>query len=207
MDMNPLLDPNVAYVILVLGFFLAVMALFTPGTGLLELGALSLLVIAGFSIVNLPFNLWALALLIFGLPPLLYYLRKTGKTAYLIAAIAVLEIGSIFIFRAESGILAVHPLLAAVTGGVLGVLIWIIARRALEAINLKPSLRENFTGEIGEARTSILLEGSVYVGGENWTARSKTRIPDGSLVRVTGREGLVLLVEPVETEQKKSKTD
>lgn len=198
--MNPLLDPNVAYLILVVGFFLAVMALFTPGTGLLEIGALILLVITGFSISSMPINLWALALLVFGVVPLIFLLRKTGKTYYLLAAIAVLEIGSIFIFKAETGILAVNPFLAAVTGGVLAVLIWIIARRTLDAMNLKPSFKTDFTGEIGEARTDILMEGTVYVDGESWTARSKTRIPAGSLVRVTGRDGLVLLVEPSEPE-------
>jgi len=38
--MDLLLDPNVAYMILVVGFVLGVLALFTPGTGFLEVGVL-----------------------------------------------------------------------------------------------------------------------------------------------------------------------
>jgi len=47
----------------------------------------------------------------------------------------------------------------------------------------------------GEARTDILAEGSVYVNGEDWSARSKTLIPAGSKVLVLRRNGLVLEVE------------
>ncbi|TLN20492.1 nodulation protein NfeD, partial [bacterium] len=52
--MNIVIDPNLAYVLLVSGFVLAVLALFTPGTGLLEIGALFALVVAGFGVATLP---------------------------------------------------------------------------------------------------------------------------------------------------------
>jgi membrane protein implicated in regulation of membrane protease activity len=46
-------------------------------------------------------------------------------------------------------------------------------------------------------RTALDPVGSVYVGGELWSARSETALPVGIPVRVRGREGLVLLVDPV----------
>ena len=55
-------------------------------------------------------------------------------------------------------------------------------------------------GKVGEARTDIRYEGTIYVGGEQWTARSPKLIRKGKLARVTGREGLVLLVEPADDE-------
>jgi len=51
-------------VVLVAGFVLAVLALFTPGTGFLEVGALLAIFLAGYALFNLPFNLWALILLV-----------------------------------------------------------------------------------------------------------------------------------------------
>ena len=36
-SMNPIIDPNIAYVLLVVGFFLSVLALLTPGTGVVEI--------------------------------------------------------------------------------------------------------------------------------------------------------------------------
>jgi membrane-bound ClpP family serine protease len=50
-------------------------------------------------------------------------------------------------------------------------------------------------GKIGEAKTDIMGEGAVYVGGEEWTAHSRTFIPAGSTVVVRSQEGLVIEVE------------
>ncbi len=77
--MDIFLNPNVAYLILVVGFLIAIMALLTPGTGFLEVGGLFLLLIAGWQIYNLNFNLIALIVLIVGVFPFLLALRKTGK--------------------------------------------------------------------------------------------------------------------------------
>jgi membrane-bound serine protease (ClpP class) len=50
-------------------------------------------------------------------------------------------------------------------------------------------------GKIGEARSKIHEEGSVYVSGEMWSARSDNPIPAGSSIRVVRREGFILVVE------------
>ena len=67
--MNFLLDPNVAYLILVLGVMLGFMAIVSPGTGLFEVGAFFCLVLAGYAVYNLSFTGWALALLVLSLIP------------------------------------------------------------------------------------------------------------------------------------------
>ena len=58
-DMNILLDPNISYLILVGGLLLAFLALFAPGTGLLEIGAIVAIMFSGYFIANLPVNWWA----------------------------------------------------------------------------------------------------------------------------------------------------
>jgi len=51
-------------------------------------------------------------------------------------------------------------------------------------------------GLLGEARTEIDPSGTIYVGGENWSARADKKIHIGAQVKVIKREGLVLFVEP-----------
>ena len=51
--MDILLDPNVAYVLLVFGLMLAIMAVFTPGTGVIEITALFALALAGYANMHL----------------------------------------------------------------------------------------------------------------------------------------------------------
>jgi membrane-bound serine protease (ClpP class) len=194
--MNPLLDPNLGYTLLVGGLVLAVLALFVPGTGLLELGALFALVLAAIAMVNLPINGWALAVMVAAIFPLVLAVRNRRSAPPLIAAVVLLLAGSLFVFRNESGGPAVHPLVAlAVSAGAVG-LLWFLARKSVQAIGLKKSHDlERLVGMTGTARTDLRPEGSVYVGGENWTARSESYIPSGKNVRVIRRDGLILDVE------------
>lgn len=195
-----LLNPNVAYLLLMAGFLMAVLAVLTPGTGLFEISTLFAWLLAGWSIYNLQINLWALILLVIGVFPFLLAVRKSKQLAYLVVSIATLVIGSAFLFRGEGWRPAVNPLLALVVSGLTGSFFWIVTRKVLEAEQVQPShdLRA-LIGAIGEAKTDIHSEGSVQVAGELWTARSEGLIPEGSEVLVVEREGFILKVEPTQT--------
>lgn len=194
--MNLLLDPNVAYVILVVGFVLGVLALFTPGTGILEIGALFAIFLAGYAVYSLPINLWALILLVVGVIPFLIALRKSKQWLFLIPAILSIIVGSVFLFRLDSGAPAINPGVAAVTSIAAVGLLWLIGRKGIDALKMTPSQDlSRLVGQVGEARSDIRMEGTVYLSGEEWTARSERLIKKGTPVRVLGREGLVLLVE------------
>ncbi len=197
--MDLLLNPNIAYMILVVGFVLGVLALFTPGTGFLEVGVLLAIMLAGYAIIRQPINLWALILLAVGVIPFLIALRKFKKWLYLLPAIVSIVVGSVFLFRTETGSPAINPVLATLMSVITVVMLWIIGRKGIEALQLQPSQDlSTLIGLTGVARSDIRNSGTVYVGGEEWTARSEKQIKEGSPARVTGREGLVLLVEPVE---------
>jgi membrane-bound ClpP family serine protease len=200
--MNPLMDPNVGYTLLVGGMVLALLALFIPGTGLIEIGALFALVLAGVTMVNLPVNGWALAVMVAAVVPLALAVRNKRSVPPLIIAGFMLLAGSLFVFRGENGGAAVNPLVAVVVSlGATG-LVWFLARKSLQASGLRKSHDlGRLVGMKGTARTDLRPEGSVYVGGENWTARCTENLPAGSTVRVIRREGLVLDVEKAADEQ------
>ena len=196
--MNIFLDPNVAYLVLVVGFVLGVLALLTPGTGILEIGTLLAMFLAGYSIYNLPINTWALILLIVGVVPFLLALRKFKQWYWLIPAIVSLIIGSIFLFKLDTGALAINPFLASLVSILATVFLWFVGRKTIDAMKTRPTQDlSRLIGMIGEARTDIAMDGTVYVGGEDWSARSEKKIRSGTQVKVLKREGLVLLVEPV----------
>ena len=196
--MSFLLDPNVAYFLLVSGFVLAVLALFTPGTGILEVGAVFALALAGYGIANMEINSWALVLLILGVFPFILALRRSRRYIFLAIALLALIAGSIFLFRAPAGGTAINPFIASLVSVMSFALLWYVAHVGLEALARPPSMSmERYIGQTGEARTDIYREGEVYVGGEAWTAHSDVFIPAGSRVQVIGREGLVLQVVPV----------
>jgi len=194
--MDFLLDPNVAYLILMGGILLALLALATPGTGLLEVGALFCIVLAGYVIYNLYFNWWALLLLLLGVVPFVYALQKPKRETFLILAIILLVAGSVFMFwRPQEGGM-VNPVVATITSALMAGFLWLAVRKAVEAAATIPSHSlETLVGTIGEARTRIADEGSVMVAGELWSARSDKVISAGSKIRVVRRDGFVLVVE------------
>lgn len=202
--MNPLLNPNVAYVLMVLGFIIGLLALFSPGTGLLELSALFMLVLAGYSIANLPFNGWALGLLLIGFIPFLLSLRfRRDRLRWILLgmALAAYVIGSAFLFSDTQGQPVVNLGLILLMSTLSVGLMWLLTRKSLEAINSRPSFDlDRLVGMQGRASSDLRPEGTVYVDGEEWTARSQIYIPAGSTVRVLGRTGLTLQVEPAQAD-------
>jgi membrane-bound ClpP family serine protease len=135
--------------------------------------------------------------LLIGFVAFLLAVRGPNRRLLLVASILVLVVSSSFLFRGEGWQPAVNPWLALVLSTISAGFFWLIAVKVLEAARARPTHDlSQLIGEIGEAKSDIFLEGSVQVSGELWTARSESLIADGSQVRIIGREGFILLVEP-----------
>jgi len=197
--MDLLLNPNIAYLILVVGFLLIVLAILSPGTGLLEVGALFAIILAAYCVYNLPINLWALLVLVLGVVPFLIAVRQSRRLLFLAISILALVLGSAFLFRSEVWWRpAVHPLVALLVSVITAAFFWVAVSKTLEAERQRPSHDlEVLIGAIGEAKTLIHQEGSVQVAGELWSAYSSQPIPAGTTIRVVQREGFILEVEPI----------
>ncbi len=197
--MEFLLNPNVAYLLLTAGLFFTILAMLSPGTGILEILGLIMLILAGYSIYNLPINWWALLVLFVGFVLFFLAIQRPKNFAYLAASIAALVVGSAFLFRGDDWWLpAVNPFLALAVSLFLGSFFWVATRKVLEAKSARPTHDlEALIGEVGVAKSDIHDEGSVQVSGELWTASSKEPISEGTQIRVVARDGFVLVVEAV----------
>jgi len=202
MSIDFLLDPNVAYLVLVGAAMLTMMAVLNPGTGVLEIIALFLWLLSGYIIFNLPINFWALGLMLLGVVLFLLSLRKIKSMVYLGLSIAAVIVGSIFLFDQPGWQPAVNPVLAIIVSVFVAGFTWVVAQKALEADSMRPVHDlEALVGAVGEAKTGIHDEGSVQVAGELWSAKSEQSIPEGTHVRVVGRDGFSLLVEKIDNEE------
>jgi len=199
------MDPNLAYLLLVGGFVFAILALFAPGTGLLEAIALTALVVAGYGISSLPVNFWAVPILVVGVIPFAFAVIRWRQWGYLVVSLVSLVGGSIFLFRGPDGTLAVNPYIVALVSTLAVLLLWYVSRKGLEAMNRhKLNNPEMVDGMTGVARTAVNLSGTVYVNSEEWSARSAKPIAAGSKVRVVKRDGFVLEVVPQSAPVKKA---
>jgi membrane-bound serine protease (ClpP class) len=189
--------PNLLYLLLVAGVWVASLAIISPGSGVYELLALITLGGVGLGLFYVPFSPWALVPLILGVGLFIFGLWKTQYEKYSnVGASILISIGSIFLFETEAGKAAVNPILALVVTALTLLLYWfairdIVASQRLHSIH-DPTLVLNATGEV---RTAIDPIGTVYVGGELWSAWSSAVISEGERIRVVGKEGLVLKVD------------
>lgn len=197
--MEFLIDPNVSYLLLILGFLTAVLALFAPGTGLLEIGALLTLTLAAYGIINLPYRWWALVIMGAGILPFaaaLIVKQRRIRLILIVAAALAFVTGSALLFPGEGWVTAVHPVLILLLSAVALGLTYFIASKTLETVQVRPVFDLNrLVGMTGQASSDIRGQGTVYVNGEEWSATSTVFIPHGSRVRMIKRSGLTLEVE------------
>ena len=196
--MENLVNPNIAYIFWMVSVLLAILAVLSPGTGLLEASALAGLLLTGYISYQLPLNLWALILFIPAAFAFYFVVWKRRARKYLTGAIILFLGGAAWLYWGNNLQPAVHPLVLLLVSVLEGGLLWLITLKILEAARARPAQDlAAIVGARGEARTIVYAEGSVYVGGELWSARSQVTIPKGSRVRVIGREGFILDVEEI----------
>jgi membrane-bound serine protease (ClpP class) len=213
--MDWLQNPNVIYLLLSGGLALGVLALAAPGTGILEIIAIFTLGIAGWLIAysGLPINWWAVGVLLVGAVLFFMSVRRPKRISLLALSILALVVGSAYLFAGASWWLpGISPALAVIVSVLLGGFFWFAAQKAIEADQARPSHDlGSLIGAIGEVRSPVSNEGSVYVGSELWSARSaqpadRAPIPIDAKVRIIGREGLILIVEPLESPSEQENT-
>ncbi len=194
--MEFLLDPNIAYFLLIAAILFVLFAIATPGTGVPELIAVFALALAGYAVYRLSLNWWALLLLVASLVPFFFAVRGPRRELWLVVSIIGFTAGSVFFFPSANGLISVNPALAAVTSALFAIFVWFSARKVVQ-ISLVTPVHElsSLIGQRGETRTAVKEDGSVQVASELWSARSEKLIPVGSVVQVIGRKGFVLIVE------------
>jgi membrane-bound serine protease (ClpP class) len=200
--MELLINPNIAYLLIIAAILLFLMTIIFPKSNMAKVGMVLCLGAAGYELVYLHGNPWAL--LIAALSPLPFFavIRQTRlHLPLLIITILMLTVGSVFFFVDQNGHPVVNYLLAGGVSIFCGEFIWIAVGRMQNAQGTRLSDNpDSVVGLIGEVRTEIEMHstGSVDVEGELWMARSKTSIPAGSMVRILRRDGSLLTVKKVE---------
>ncbi len=194
--MEILLNANLAYLLLVTATLLTLMAIMVPGTGVQEILAFFLIVLAGYEVYHLGMNWWALVLMALSLLPFFYAVRGPRREFWLAVSILGLTIGSVFFFPSVRALTSVDPLLALVTTVLYGAFLWAAARKVIQVALSRPvNDLSVLVGEKGESKTPVNVKGSVQVAGELWSARSESLIAAGRPIHIAGREGFVLIVK------------
>jgi membrane-bound serine protease (ClpP class) len=190
-------NPNIAYLLLMVGIYGLLFEVMSPGAvGPGAVGAVSL-VVGLFALNMLPVDYAGAALMVLGIGLLVAEALMPGLGVFGVAGAVGLAIGSMLLIRDVPGY-RLSPYVVAATVAVSLGFVLIVLRSAVRAARLSVTTgAQALSHAVGEVRDWQAGQGLVHTQGEDWQARSATPLAPGQKVRVTGRDGLTLIVEPL----------
>jgi len=190
-------DPNVAYILMLLGVYGLFFELANPGFVLPGvIGGIALL-LALFAFQVLPVNLAGLGLIGLGIAFMISEAFVPSFGALGLGGVIAFVAGSIMLL--DTGV-AGYGISVALIGSVAlasALFFMLVTGMAIRA-RQRPvvSGAEELLRETGTALESFERNGHVQVHGETWQAVTTTPVQQGDAIRVTGRDGLILNITP-----------
>ncbi len=197
--LDTLSDPNIAYVLMLLGIYGLLFELYNPGSVLPGVvGGISL-ILAFYSLHTLPVNYAGLALIVFAILLFVADLKVASHGILTVGGLIALILGSMMLIRSDSALEFIQISWSVIiTCAALSLLFFMfVIGFGLRALQSKPTTgSEGLLGEFGEALTQLNPDGRIKVHGEIWNAIAVSgKIPKDARVKIVGLENLTLRVE------------
>lgn len=200
--LDALSNPNIAYMLMLLGFYGLFFELSNPGAILPGIvGAISL-ILAFYSLQALPVNYAGLLLIFLGIILFILEIKVTSYGALTLGGIISLVLGSMMLIESPAPYMKISMYLILPAATATAAFFLFLVGAGIKAQRKKPTTgKEGLIGETGIAQsdimgsTSLMGEGKIFIHGELWDAQSSEEIKNGSEVIVTGVEGLKLTVK------------
>ncbi len=195
--LHVLADPEIAYLIAMLGVIGILLELYHPGTVVPGVVGGICLIVAAIAFQMLPINVGALVLIILGLGLFTAEMYVGGHGGFIAAGVVCVVIGSLLLIgHVDKGFYAdadfgigwriVAPVGAAMTL-IAGTLAWKFSQSARQPLNTGAY---SLVGEVGELRE----DSTMLVGGELWKVEGPEPLVPGARARVIAVRGLTLEV-------------
>jgi membrane-bound serine protease (ClpP class) len=200
-------DPNIAFILLVIGVLCLLVEFFHP-TMLVGLGGALALALSFYGSGNLPLNILGVVLVVLGILMLVLEPSVPSHGLLTVGGLASFLVGAVAFYGSPGPYLpsvsVAWPIIFVMTAiaAAYGLL---LVRTLMQMRNLAVPAGSGMVGtvsaigESGEVQADLTPLGTVYVCGETWTAKARdgSEMPRGTKIRVLGQEGLTLLVERV----------
>lgn len=194
--LNAISNPDVAYVLLLLGFLGLFFELSNPGVILPGvIGGISL-ILAFFAFQTLPVNYAGLLLIVLAIILFIAEVTVVSHGILAIGGIISMIFGSLLLFPSPEPYLRLSRGLIVSTALVTALFFIFVVAKVIQAQREKPiSGREAMLGEHAIAETDLMPDGKVMLRGEYWNATGSEPISKGEKVEVTALEGLRVTVK------------
>lgn len=199
--LNYISDPNIAYILMLLGMYGLIFEFYTPGIGIPGIVGGICLILAFYAMHTLPINVAGLALIALAIVLFVLELATPTHGILTIGAVISLLLGSVMLIKPGADFAWAKISLGVIIPAViLSALFFLtIVGIGMSAQKRKVSTGvEGLVGETGEAVSDLVPSGNVFVQGELWRAESKSGvIAKGQKVKVLAVNGLRIDVEAI----------
>jgi membrane-bound serine protease (ClpP class) len=192
-------NPNVTYLLLIVGLLMLLVAVTTPGTGVAEVIALVSLAMAAIGLIQLSVNFAGVMLIVVAFVLFLIDATATAHGALTLGGAVALLFGSLLLFPVREGAPGLSGwLIGGVTLSTAGLSALVVSAlmrmRQQKGVDLAA---QDVVGGRGVIKTDVKLNatGTAQIGGQLWTVAADEPIDVGSEVEVIEREGLTLRVK------------
>lgn len=192
-------NPNVAYILMMIGFAGLYFELSNPGAIVPGVIGGICLILAFYAFQTLPINYAGFLLIILAI---VFFIMEIAVISYgllSVAGIISLTLGSLMLFDSPLPFMRVSLSVIVPTVILVSAVFILAISFAAKAIMSKPiSGEEGLIGKIGVAETTIAPEGKVFIHGEIWKAESEEPVKKKEKVEVVKVEGLMVKVKKVD---------
>jgi len=197
--LSAITDPNIAYVLLLIGVYGLIYELANPGAMVPGVVGAIALITALFAFQALPVNYAGLVMLALGVAFMVLEAIVPSFGALGIGGAIAFVFGSVILYRDESGQIGVAiPLIATFALLSMALFIGVVGYAVKTRRRPVVSGREQMLHALGVAEEDFARTGRVHVHSESWAAMTRTPLHKGQRVRVVGIDGLELTVEPLD---------
>ena len=193
-------DPNVAYILLMIGIYGLILEFYNPGIGIGAVVGVICLLLGAFALQMLPINYAGLALIVVGIGLLAAEAFTPSFGLFGVGGGVAFVVGSIILMDTDVPAYQISlPIIAAATAFSVLILVFALGA-AIRARRLRSATgKESMVGGTARVVADFTGEGRVRAFGEVWQARGGAGVAfaTDSRVAITGVDGLCLLVEPL----------
>jgi membrane-bound serine protease (ClpP class) len=198
--LSPIVNPNVAFLLLIIGAFAIYFEFNHPGAVIPGTGGVILILLAAFALNILPTRFTALGLIIASFALFALEAKYATHGILGIGGIITMTIGALLLVDSPMPEMRVHLFTALAVSIPFGIITIFLMNIALKArANKVVTGEQGLIGEIGVVQTALTPSGKVFVHGELWNAVAAAEIPAGQSVVVRRIDGLELQVDPLPT--------
>jgi membrane-bound serine protease (ClpP class) len=193
-----LANPNVAYILMLVGIYGIIFELANPGTiGSGVIGAISLL-LGLFALNLLPIDYAGVGLILLGVVLMVGEALTPSVGILGIGGVIAFVLGSVLLIDTNAPGFALSPwVIGGVTASTAGLLMGVLTLAIKAHRGPVVSGAEGLQGQVGHVVAWKGDHGTLHVAGENWHAVGPRDLRAGQPARVDRREGLTLTVSPV----------